>query len=125
MKGLVRRAMSGAVVGASAYGTKRLMAYVPASVNPWLRDIGVFAVGSLVATKMENVGLGIAGKGVENMLDRVIPSGGTAGIGRRGAGRLTPAEVRAIEAAAMSDRVSGNERVVVGAPVGAGQRDIL
>lgn len=125
-KSLIRSAMKGAVTGVSAYATKRLLAMVPATVNPWLKDGGAIVLGTLISTKAEGVGLGIAGKGVENILDRVVP-GAVNGIGRRrGGGRLTEAEVRAIERAAMSDRVNGmEERVVVGQPVGAGVRDIV
>lgn len=137
MKGTIKkvlmRSLSGAVVGVSAYGTKRLLGYVPPSVNPWVRDLGTYALGVGVASihpMTEAVGLGMAGKGVENIFDRVIPGGPVVnGIGRDRRSRLSAAEVRAVEAASRRDRnVNGSagmrERTVAGQGV-AGTRDLV
>lgn len=135
MKGLVKKAMNGALTGGAAYGTKRLAAMLPATVNPWLRDLGIFTVGTLISTKAEAVGMGMAGKGVENILDRVIP--GVAGVGRRNTRGLSEEEIRAIEQAAVKSQrrgidpgnpgrtvVGGPSRVLNGVGRGMGTRDM-
>lgn len=115
-KKMMRNALAGAKVGAGAKLASYGAAYLPIA-NPWLKNGALYLGGVIVEGFLPDVGLGIAGKGVERMLDQVLPTPAASvrGIGRR---RSTMREVDMIENAALTDRLNGvTEQTVVGNPI--------